>query len=122
MQCRELGEKRVLARQMVGDVCRIAAASRSRLVVLTSGSSRKTGSSVIETCVNTLSWRMKYSVIVAFALIGIPLRRCHPCLMCVVCTLSTRPCHSPVENPIQVCGASSGGCGRPSSQIVRSCA
>ena len=31
------------------------------------------------------------------------------------------PFHSPVEKPMNVCGAYSGGCGRPSIQIVRHC-
>ena len=52
---------------------------------------------------------------------GNPLRRCQPCLMCVVVTVSMLPFHSPVEKPIQVCGALAEGCGRPSIQIVRSC-
>jgi len=33
--------------------------------------------------------------------------------------MSVFPCHCPVENPAKVCGASSGGCGRPSIQTVR---
>jgi len=31
------------------------------------------------------------------------------------------PFHLPVENPIQVCAAYGGGCGRPSIQMVRVC-
>ena len=41
--------------------------------------------------------------------------------MCVVFTTRVLPSHAPVEDPIHVCGASAGGCGRPSTQIVRSC-
>ena len=52
---------------------------------------------------------------------GIPLRRTQPCLMCVVVTVSMSPSHLPVEKPFQVCAAYSGGCGRPSIQIVRVC-
>ena len=40
---------------------------------------------------------------------------------CVVVTTSTSPSHSPVENPLQVWTAFSGGCGRPSIQIVARC-
>ena len=40
--------------------------------------------------------------------------------MCVVVMVRVSPFHSPVENPMNVCGAYSGGCGRPSIQIVRS--
>jgi hypothetical protein len=72
-------------------------------------------------CVNVLSCGTKYSVIVAWSLIGTPLRRCQPFLMCVVSTTSLSPCQRPVENPIQVCGAYDGGCGRPSMKIVRVC-
>jgi len=68
-----------------------------------------------------LPWRMKCSIIVDFSLFGIPLRRIHSCLRCVVETVSMSPSHVPVENPCQVCGAHSGGCARPSIQIVRSC-
>jgi hypothetical protein len=37
----------------------------------------------------------------------------------VVVTVSVSPSHLPVEKPCHVCGAYSDGCGRPSSQIVR---
>src|SRR6476646_64047 len=67
-------------------------------------------------------WRMKCSTIVDFSLFGTPLRRIHSCLMCVVYTVRMSPSHLPVEKPCHVCGAHSGGCGRPSIQIVRSCA
>ena len=52
-----------------------------------------------------MTYRMKCSRRVIRSLEGNPLRRCHPCLMCVVVTVSMLPSHSPVENPIQVCGA-----------------
>ena len=41
--------------------------------------------------------------------------------MCVVRTRSLSPTHSPVEKPIQVCGAFPEGCARPSIQIVCDC-
>ena len=55
--------------------------------------------------VSTSPVRTKYSVSVARSLSGTPLRRSQPFLMCVVVTTSMLPCHTPVENPIQVCGA-----------------
>src|SRR5438067_143215 len=42
-----------------------------------------------------------------------------PILMWVVVTTNALPSHFPVENPDQVWGAYSEGCGRPSIQIVR---
>ena len=47
---------------------------------------------------------MKCSTSVIRSLEGSPLRRVHPCLICVVYTVSMLPSHLPVENPIQVCG------------------
>src|SRR5438045_8578483 len=64
---------------------------------------------------------MKCSIIVDFSLLGTPLRRIHSCFRCVVYTVRMSPSHFPVENPCHVCGAHSGGCGRPSIEIVRSC-
>src|ERR1700730_1895345 len=72
------------------------------------------------TSVRYLSWRIQCSVHTALSLRGIPLRRIHPSFRCVVVTVSMSPSHLPVENPCHVCAAYSGGCGRPSIQIVRS--
>jgi len=54
------------------------------------------------------------AVSVAFSLRGRPLRRNHPSLRCVVSTFNMSAIHVPVENPSQVCGANSVGCGLPS--------
>src|SRR5262249_61512788 len=62
--------------------------------------------------------RMKYVVIVAWSLLGAPLRRSEPAFMCVVYATSVVPCHSPVVKPPRSCGAFFDGCGRPSIQIV----
>ena len=89
--------------------------------LLISGSARKIGSSVTLMCVHTLPFRIQCSIEVTSSLEGMFSRRCHPCLMCVVVTVSMLPFHTPVEKPIQVCGALGDGCGRPSIQIVRFC-
>ena len=64
--------------------------------------------------VNTSPLRTKYSVKVAWSLIGRPLRRSQPCLMCVVLTTSMSPSHLPVEKPFHVCAAIPDGWARPS--------
>src|SRR5262249_46378353 len=94
---------------------------RTKSSLRISGSARYTGSVQCTTCVMMLPWRMKCSTIDDFSLFGTPLRRIHSCLMCVVKTVRMSPSHLPVEKPIHVWGAHSGGCGRPSIQIVRSC-
>src|SRR6266853_5837855 len=85
------------------------------------GSLRYTGSLQMIRCDRMLPWRTKCSMVVDFSLLGTPLRPTHSCLMCVVYTVRMSPSHLPVEKPCHVCGAHSGGCGRPSIQIVRSC-
>src|SRR5687767_77585 len=89
--------------------------------LLISGSERKIGSSVTLMCVHTLPFRIQCSIDVTSSLDGMFSRRCHPCFMWVVVTVSMLPCQTPVENPIHVCGAFGPGCGRPSIQIVRVC-
>ena len=73
----------------------------------------------IEIQVKTFPLRMKCSSSVALSLRARPFLRTYPGFRCVVVTVSTSPSHLPVEKPCQVCGAYSGGCGRPSIQIVR---
>src|SRR5262245_14911639 len=94
---------------------------RVKSSLLISGSARKFGSSVTLTCVQMFPLRTQCSTVVASSLDGMFSRRYQPCLMCVVVIVSMLPSQTPVENPIQVCGALGEGCGRPSIQIVRFC-
>ena len=72
------------------------------------------------TIVRMSSWRVMNSVIVYMSLVCGPPRLRYPSLRCVVVTFSVLPIHSPVEKPVQLCGAYAGGCGRPSMKIGRS--
>ena len=68
----------------------------------------------------TLPWRMMCSVTVERSLRGVPLRRIKAAFKWVVVMVNMSPSILPVEKPCQVCAAYSGGCGRPSIQMVRS--
>ena len=65
------------------------------------------------------SWRVMNSVIVYMSLVCGPPRFRYPSLRCVVVTFRVWPSHSPLEKPLQLCGAYAGGRGRPSMKIGR---
>ncbi len=78
------------------------------------------GSSMTVTMVRMSSCRVMNSVIVYMSLVCGPPRRRYPSFRWVVVIFSVLPIHSPVEKPVQLCGAYAGGCGRPSMNTGRS--